>query len=92
MLPSYLNMFIFYFNTGNFRCLPVCPSILPNQLSTPCSISMNFTEQSYHHYETTENFTGTAGWKEEQSSTHALCRKFLKSSLCIKNSLDRKML
>lgn len=73
-----------------FTCLPLHPS---KPTITPCPITINFTEQSYHPYEATENFTRTAGWQEEQNSTCALCRKFQKCSLCITiNLLDRKIL
>lgn len=78
MQPSGLNTFIFAFNTVNFGCLPICFSIFQKQLWSPCPISINFTEQSYHHYEVLENFTKTAGWIEEQDPICALCRKLMK--------------
>lgn len=85
MQPSCLTMFIFAFNAVSFRCLPVSSLTFQKQLWTPCPISVNFTGQSYHHYEVTENFTKTAGWVEEQDPTRAVQRKLLKWSLYMLN-------
>lgn len=55
----------------------------------PYPISINFTGQSYHHNEVSENFTETAGWVEEQNPAYALHRKLLKLSLYVLNKFTR---